>query len=202
MIIRMQGNLDREKRREVVWVNLRHRASVETLLRHLQDVKVPLIFLEEPDQVPELRLLNGRVRWLGTPEGLDAGLVLEMVRRTLQSPPYLSDPVRTWVRSFPESRTIRVWIRKGCGYCVPTVLRSLDLVLEQPRFLLEIVDADEVPDRRPPEPLLSVPYLFVEETGRGAYGIPSHREIFGLLVHPVVYGGDPADGALPETPGD
>jgi hypothetical protein len=178
----MDKSLERKETREVVWVNLRHRPSVETLLGHLQSMGVTLSFLEAPEHGPELRLLGGRVRWLGTPEGLDAGLVLEMVRRTLQSPPYLAEPVREWVRSFPDPRTIRVWIRKGCGYCVPTVMRALDLVLEQPRFMLDIIDAEEIPDRRPPEPLLAVPYLYVEETGRSAYGIPSHRELFGLLV--------------------
>ncbi len=183
----MHGKVDEKRAKVVVWVNLRHRPTVETLLRHLQSMGVSLSFLEVPDQGPELRLLDGRVRWLGTPEGLDAGLVLDMVRRILQPPPYLTEPVRSWVRSFPEPRTLRIWIRKGCGYCVPVVRRAMDLVLEQPRFTLEVIDADEVPERRPPEPLLAVPYLQVVETNRGAYGIPSHREIFGLMVRPVAY---------------
>lgn len=127
----------------------------------------------------ELSFLDGRIRFRGRVAGFEVGLVLEILKRVAGKStlaPRLLDHLSFLDRDIP----VRVWIREGCGYCVPAASLAAEIAIASSRVRLEIVDADACHEQAKEDGVFAVPTLKIGE--ERLVGLPSASDIVGVLL--------------------
>ncbi len=127
----------------------------------------------------EIGLLEGRIRFSGKVEGFEVGLVLEMLKRVAGTTT-LPDRLRDHLRQVDRPLTLRLWIREGCGYCVPAAALATEVVVASPHLSLEVLDAGMCPERARKDGVFAVPTLKVG--GETLIGLPSPSEVVGAVL--------------------
>ena len=126
----------------------------------------------------ELSFLEGRIRFAGKVAGFEVGLVLEMLKR-VAGHTTLPDRLREHLEALDCSLSLRLWVREGCGYCVPAAALAAEVVVASPRLSLEVLDAGMCPEKAREDGVFSVPALKV---GREMLvGLPSPSEVVGVV---------------------
>jgi len=155
--------------------------GTEELIRILTpEVRFSLVSEQAPPcGSVELSLLGGRIRFVGRVAGFEVGLVLEMLKR-LAGHTTLPERMRTHLQALDCPLPLRLWIREGCGYCVPAAALAAEVVAASPRLSLEVLDAGACSERAREDGVFAVPALKVGK--EMLVGLPSPSEVVGAIV--------------------
>ncbi len=124
---------------------------------------------------------RARVRFLGHVAGFETAMTVGIIRRLGGRGMTLSPHLRERLGWISVPLRLDLFIREGCGYCVPMAYLLAEIVRDAPTLELTILDADRCPDRAREAGVFAAPTLRIEG-GEVFVGLPSSSEVVGRLL--------------------
>lgn len=121
----------------------------------------------EPVYVPAIALsgaAKGRVRFLGTPGGLEFGTLLRSLIGVATGATRLAETTREALRALRKDVHIRVFVTPTCPHCPRAAQTAVEMAVECERITAEIVEAEEFPELADRYRVREVPKTVINET--------------------------------------
>jgi glutaredoxin-like protein len=121
----------------------------------------------DPQSVPAVVLTGagkGRVRFLGTPVGLEFGTLLRSIIAVSRGTTDLAAVTRQALAALSKDVHIRVFVTPNCPFCPRPALMAHQMAIESARVTADIVEAEEFPELADRYGVHGVPKIVVNET--------------------------------------
>ncbi len=156
-------------------------------------IRLKISFEERSNvRTPVIKLLGGKIRFLGLPVGEELRAFVETIMRISEGDSGLSPRAREIIRSLKAKRVIQVIVTPPCPYCPYASLLSNMMAFESHlvggMLESEIIEAFENPDIADMYGVSTVPAIVID--GKPVYvGVPTDEELAEMIVNPQTRGG-------------